>query len=86
MIARYPACMGRVTCDVCGGDLSPGESVTADLSVADLTCPTPMTLHPACFERAAALWTDSADSLCIVDPDYPETQTWTPVTARRGSS
>ncbi|MGH2704964.1 MAG: hypothetical protein ACRDJ4_07695 [Actinomycetota bacterium] len=65
------------TCDVCGGEIS-GDAIRAELSIEEMMCPTPMSFHPACYEQASVLWQPDTESICVVDPDYPETQTWTP--------
>ncbi|MGH2767644.1 MAG: hypothetical protein ACRDIF_01630 [Actinomycetota bacterium] len=65
------------TCEVCGGDVT-GDAVRADLSIGEMMCPTPMTFHRACYEQASELWKPDPDSICQVDPEYPETQQWTP--------
>ena len=71
--------MGRQDlCDVCGNEVPAVEAVRHELSVGDMTCPTPMTMHPACYERASSLWQPNPDSLCTTDPEFPETTRWTP--------
>jgi len=71
--------MGRVeSCDVCGQDIS-GESVRAELSFGEgAMCPSPMTMHKECHEKASALWQPDPDSVCVNDTMFPETQKWTP--------
>ena len=66
------------TCDVCGLDVFAGEVYKAEVSVEGAMCPTPMTFHQACWEKASAMWEPDPDSYCIVDNEYPETQQWTP--------
>ena len=66
-------------CDVCGAEVTADEAVKAELSAADAMCPSPMTFHPACYEKASALWQPNPDSYCVTDPEFPETQQWTPV-------
>ena len=63
-------------CDVCGGEVDASEAVKAELSAADAMCPTPMTFHPQCYERAAAIWQPDPDSYCTTDPEFPETAQW----------
>ncbi len=65
-------------CDVCGGEVPAEEAVKAELSAADAMCPTPMTFHQGCYERASQIWQPDPDSYCTTDPDFPETQQWTP--------
>ena len=67
------------TCDVCGAPVPASEAVREEVSVGDMMCPTPMTFHPACYEKASALWQPNPDSYCVTDPEFPETQQWTPV-------
>ncbi|MGH2772532.1 MAG: hypothetical protein ACRDIU_05285 [Actinomycetota bacterium] len=67
--------MGRLeSCDICGQDIS-GEAVRAELSFgADAMCPTPMTMHKECHEKASAMWKPDEESVCVVDNLFPETQ------------
>jgi hypothetical protein len=65
------------SCDVCGRSVAADEAVRAEMSVSQMMCPTSMTFHPACHERAKALWQD--DDTCSVDADvaaYPELAEW----------
>ena len=64
-------------CDACGGEVEASEVVRAELSAADAMCPTPMTFHPQCYERASAVWQPDPDSYCTTDPEFPETAQWT---------
>lgn len=64
-------------CDVCGGEIRDEQPVRAELSIEEMMCPTPMTFHRACYEKASVLWQPDPDSICVVDPDYPQTQQWT---------
>ena len=64
-------------CDVCGGEVPPGEAVKAELAAANAMCPTPMTFHPNCYEQASAIWQPDPDSYCTTDPEFPETAQWT---------
>lgn len=64
-------------CDVCGQPVPSDEAVRAEMSVSQMMCPTSMTFHPACHERARALWQD--DETCSVAADvadYPELAQW----------
>lgn len=64
------------TCDVCGGEVSAGEAVRAEVNVDQLMCPTAMICHPACYERAAELWEPDPQASCGYDPAFPETAQW----------
>lgn len=64
----------QAMCDVCGQPVDPGEAVSAEVSAKVSMCPTAMTLHPGCSERAAAIW--QADDSCAMDPDFPEMAQW----------
>ncbi len=64
-------------CDVCGAEVPPGEGHRAELAVSGAMCPTPMAFHDECFEQASHLWQPDPDSLCTVDPLFPETAQWT---------
>ncbi len=64
-------------CDVCGQDVPAEDAFKAELSVAGAMCPTPMTFHKACYEQASAMWQPDPDSICVNDPDFPETKRWT---------
>ena len=64
-------------CDVCGQPVAADEAVRAEMSVSQMMCPTSMTFHPACHERATALWQN--DDTCSIDADvadYPEMAQW----------
>lgn len=50
--------------------------VKAELVAAGAMCPTAMTFHTACYEKAAAVWKPDPDSYCTVDPLFPETSQW----------
>lgn len=39
-------------------------------------CPTPMSFHPPCHERATEVWELPDEALCAVDPEFPETAHW----------
>ncbi len=71
------------TCDVCGQEVPTGEEIQAEVSVEQLMCPTSMTFHPDCYERASALW--QADDSCSLDPDFPEMSAWAANAERRGA-
>ena len=64
-------------CDVCGKEVSPSEAVRAEVAFGDMMCPTPMTFHGACYERASDLMQPGQESFCTTDPLFPETQQWT---------
>lgn len=66
------------TCEVCGLAVGAKEAVRAELAVGDMICPTAMVFHPSCHEKALEIWAPDPDSLCTVDTEFPETQTWTP--------
>ena len=63
-------------CDVCGVPVPAEEAVKVELSAADAMCPTPMTFHKDCSEKASEIWQPDPDSYCTVDPEFPETQQW----------
>ena len=66
------------TCDMCGLQIS-GEVVRAELSFGEgAMCPSPMSMHQECYQKASAIWQPDPDSTCVVDKEYPETQQWTP--------
>lgn len=65
------------TCEICGEDVAPHEAVRAELSLGDESmCPTPMSFHPQCYERATDVWAVPDEALCAVDPELPETAYW----------
>jgi hypothetical protein len=65
------------TCEACGLDVAPDEAVTREMTFGEeAMCPTPMSFHPECFERSRELWYEPAESLCSVDPEFPETARW----------
>lgn len=64
-------------CDVCGREVAPGEGHREELSTGASMCPTPMAFHDECWERAKDMWQPDPDSLCVVDPLFPETAQWT---------
>lgn len=70
--------MSAELCDVCGGPVTGVDAVRAELSVDQMMCPSPMTFHTACYEKASHLWKPDTDSVCVTDPEFPETQQWTP--------
>lgn len=71
--------MSRIeSCDMCGKDIT-NDAVRAELSFGEgAMCPTPMTMHKACYEKASQLWQPDPESTCVVDPLFPETEQWTP--------
>ncbi len=64
-------------CDLCGSEVPPDQGFRGELSAPTAMCPTPMAFHDECWEKASALWQPDADSLCSVDPLFPETGQWT---------
>jgi|GEM_PF-6343162 hypothetical protein len=66
------------TCDVCGGEVSGADVIREEMSAGEFMCPTPMTIHRACYDKAREVWGPDDSSYCVVDPDFPETQQWTP--------
>lgn len=65
------------TCEACGLEVAPDEAVQAEMTFGEAAmCPTPMSFHPQCFERAGELWYEPSESLCSVDPEFPETGRW----------
>ena len=65
-------------CDMCGQEVS-DNAVRAEMTTTELMCPTSMTLHPACYEQAAALWHIDTKSQCSVDSDLPGLGNWTAI-------
>jgi hypothetical protein len=63
-------------CDVCGKDVPADDLVKTELTVAGAMCPTAMTFHTACYEKASAMWQPDPESYCTVDPLFPETGQW----------
>ena len=64
-------------CDACGGEVEASEAVKTELSAANAMCPTPMTFHQHCYDRASAIWKPDPDSYCTTaDPEFPETAQW----------
>ncbi|HET9443006.1 MAG TPA: hypothetical protein VFO65_06765 [Acidimicrobiales bacterium] len=63
-------------CDVCGHEVPEGEGYREEVSVGSSMCPTPMSFHQECWEQASQLWQPDPDSLCAVDPRFPETGQW----------
>lgn len=63
-------------CDVCGQVVAPEEAVKAELTVSGAMCPSPMSFHPACYEKASEMWQPDPDSYCTADPLFPETGQW----------
>lgn len=65
------------TCEACGLEVAPDESVQAEMTFGEeAMCPTPMSFHPRCYERARDLWYEPAENSCSVDPEFPETGRW----------
>jgi hypothetical protein len=65
------------SCDVCGADVPKDDMIKTELTVAGAMCPTAMTFHTACYEKAATMWQpEESDSYCTVDPLFPETGQW----------
>lgn len=64
-------------CELCADEVAPEDAYRAELSVGDLMCPTPMTFHRECYDRAAEIWeAPSPDMTCTFDAEFPETQNW----------
>ena len=63
-------------CDACGQSVPADDMVKKELTVAGAMCPTAMTFHAACYEKAAAMWQPDPESYCTVDPMFPETGQW----------
>ena len=63
-------------CDVCGQNVPADDVVKTELTVAGAMCPTAMTFHTGCYEKASSMWQPDPDSSCTVDPLFPETGTW----------
>lgn len=65
-------------CDICGQEVVAEEAYRGDMMASELMCPTPMTLHQTCFQKASGMWQlDDSDASCAYDPDYPETALFT---------
>jgi len=64
-------------CDACGQVVPPEVAVKAELTVSGAMCPSAMTFHPDCAEKASELWHPDPDSYCTYDPRFPETGQWT---------
>jgi len=62
-------------CDICGQPVAAGEAVRGEMMTSELMCPTNMTLHQDCFEKAAVMWAVEEPE-CGYDPRYPETAEW----------
>lgn len=63
---------------MCGQEVVADEAYRGDMMASELMCPTPMTLHQACFQKASGMWQlDDSDASCPYDPDYPETALFT---------
>lgn len=75
--------MPSSTCDVCGQPVAAGEAIQAEVSVSQMMCPTSMTFHPDCYERASDMW--QPDDSCSFDPDFPEMQAWAANVEGRGA-
>jgi len=64
-------------CDVCGRVVDdPNDAVRAELTASGAMCPSAMTFHQACYERASSMWQPDPESYCTVDPLFPETGQW----------
>ncbi len=63
-------------CDVCGKSVPADDLVKTELTVAGAMCPTAMTFHTACYEKASSMWQPDPESYCTVDPLFPETGRW----------
>jgi hypothetical protein len=62
-------------CDVCGKPVASEDRYQAEVSCSQSMCPTSMTFHQACYEKASSLWQPD-DSYCGIDPDFPEMAEW----------
>lgn len=73
-------------CELCGGKVTAADKDARreDLSIGGAMCPTPMTFHAECYEKASEVWKPDEDSTCTVDPEFPETQRWTAYQKLRG--
>lgn len=65
-------------CEACSAPVDSADAYRAELTVGDMMCPSPMVFHRDCYEQAKHLWQPNPDSICVSDPEYPETQQWTP--------
>ncbi|MDQ6614206.1 MAG: hypothetical protein M3083_05545 [Actinomycetota bacterium] len=72
-------------CDVCGQSVAPGDAYQAEVSCSQMMCPTSMTFHQGCYERASELWQPD-DSYCTADPDFPEMAAWLDMSGRQAES
>lgn len=63
-------------CDVCGKSVPADDVIKTELTVAGAMCPTAMTFHTACYEKASVMWQPDPDSYCTVDERFPETGQW----------
>ena len=63
-------------CDVCGQNVPADDMIKTELTVAGAMCPTAMTFHTGCYEKASSMWQPDPDSYCTVDPLFPETAQW----------
>ncbi len=50
--------------------------IKTELTVAGAMCPTAMTFHTGCYEKASAMWQPDPESYCTVDPLFPDTGKW----------
>lgn len=65
------------TCEACGLEVPSNEAVQAEMTFGEAAmCPTPMSFHPQCYERARDLWYEPDEALCSSDPEFPETGRW----------
>ncbi|MGH9127330.1 MAG: hypothetical protein ACRDZ8_21810 [Acidimicrobiales bacterium] len=62
-------------CDICGQPLPADEAVRGEMMTSELMCPTHMTMHQDCFEKASVMWAPEVDE-CPYDSRYPETAAW----------
>ncbi len=73
-------------CDVCGQEVTADVAIRAEMATSELMCPVSMTMHPDCYQRAAALWHIDPEGQCPVDPELPELGRWTTVAPRDGET
>jgi hypothetical protein len=57
-----------VICEVCGLPVVEAEAVRAELTAGGMTCPTALTFHRPCYERASEVWGPSTDTSCTAGP------------------
>jgi hypothetical protein len=68
-------------CELCAGYVDVDDAYRAEMAVGDLMCPSPMTFHRECYEKASEIWEPGDDAMCGYDPEHPETGQWPSPTA-----